>query len=342
MDRFVRYAQLVDIVDEEPQAVLMPGMSDSIFHEEFRFSRENAVILLNHLTPHLDTQNNIQESILTTLQWLGTGNYLWNLRGIGQCAKTTVWRRVWSVIDGIVCPEMLRDWLPWPTNNNTHYHVNYFRRKYHLENILGIVDGTHIPILSPSSDPYEAAYVNRKHFHSFNVQVVCGADYKILHADISNVGSTHDARVWGESEIPALIQEANLSLIGDSAYPCRWYLLTPYDAHMRNNLDVRQQTFQRRLLAARQNIEQTIGIVKQRFRILLRPARYSLAKVPNVVLACCVLHNMCRHFKIPTPNVGYPDDGVFDIGADEVDEQRPPDQVGNAVRQDYVNRFIQE
>ena len=36
-------------------------------------------------------------------------------------------------------------------------------------NVIGCVDGTHIPIIAPSVD--EVDYVNRKSFHSINVQV---------------------------------------------------------------------------------------------------------------------------------------------------------------------------
>lgn len=80
-------------------------------------------------------------------------------------------------------------------------------------------------------------------------------------------------------------------------------ILTPYDARMRNVLNERQRTFQRRFLAARQNIEQTIGLLKGRFHVLQRPARYSLERVPCVVLACCVLHNICQHFQMPMENL---------------------------------------
>jgi hypothetical protein len=114
------------------------------------------------------------------------------------------------------------------------------------------------------------------------------------------------------------------------------YLLTPYDARMRNNLNANQETFQRRLLAARQNVEQTIGILKQRFHVLRRPARYALDKVPSVVLACCVLHNMCRRNNIPVVEVD------ADLEEDVCHHEEPPREnlVGNAVRQDYINRYI--
>ncbi len=44
--------------------------------------------------------------------------------------------------------------------------------------VVGVIDGTHVRIIAPSED--EDAYVNRKRYHSINVQVVFSADYRIL------------------------------------------------------------------------------------------------------------------------------------------------------------------
>lgn len=339
MDRLFFLNNAVNILDDLNHANhvidLKPNMSEKIFFEEFRFSKKHCSILIDHVYPHIQCSHRFPavDAILTTLQWLGTGNYMWNLRGVAGSSKTAVCRNVWKIIDSLTAPTMLQEWVSWPIDNKINEHVEYFRTKYNLPRILGVVDGTHIPILSPSSDPFEPAYVNRKGFHSMNVQIVCGANYKIIHADISSVGSTHDARVWDESTVPRLIQQSGYSLLGDSAYPCRWYLLTPYTCQMRNNLNRQQQYFQRRLVAARQNVEQTIGILKQRFHILKRPARYELTKTPKVVMACCVLHNICRHFNIPVTGDIHRED-------QNLNPNVPVDNVGNAVRQDYINRYI--
>jgi DDE superfamily endonuclease len=47
-----------------------------------------------------------------------------------------------------------------------------------LPNVLGCIDGTHIAIKSPSQN--EDAYVNRKGFHSINVQAVCDNNMKLI------------------------------------------------------------------------------------------------------------------------------------------------------------------
>ena len=133
-----------------------------------------------------------------------------------------------------------------------------------------------------------------------------------------------------------MIKEENLSLLGDSAYPYRWYLLTPYDSTFVNMLNDGQGTFQRRILATRQNVEQTIGILKQRFNVLLRPARYELTKVPKVFIACCVLHNICRKLKIPA-HPSQLSNNENDSPRQEIDSNHPR-QVDNAVRQNYIDQ----
>lgn len=352
MDRYIRYAALVennnidnfgDFVDPENVHDPFIKMKDAIFFEEFRFTKPDAAFLIRQIIPFLTDRLNRGQNlpghirILITLQWLGTGNYLWNLRGISNCSKSSVWRSIWEVVDILNSAQFVNSWIQWPRNESTVEHLTYFQNKYQLRNILGVVDGTHIPIQAPTNDPFENAYVNRKQYHSINTQIVCGANYQIIHIDASNVGSVHDARMWDESEVPELIRASQHSLLGDSAYPCRWYILTPYDARTRNNLNRVQQTFQRRLLAARQNVEQTLGILKQRFQVLRRPARYALQKVPSVILACCVLHNICRHFKIPVPPEPDQEQGE---DFDDEDGEREQAAVGNAVRQNYIDRFI--
>ena len=58
--------------------------------------------------------------------------------------------------------------------------------------VLGDVDGSHFPIIAPPGDD-EKAYVNRKNFHSINVQVVCDANLVFLDVCARCPGSAHDS-----------------------------------------------------------------------------------------------------------------------------------------------------
>ncbi|KAL2099665.1 hypothetical protein ACEWY4_004059 [Coilia grayii] len=58
-------------------------------------------------------------------------------------------------------------------------------------NVIGAIDCTHVAIRAPHVNEY--MYVNRKNFHSINVQLICDARMAILNAVARWPGSTHDS-----------------------------------------------------------------------------------------------------------------------------------------------------
>ncbi|XP_041923727.1 putative nuclease HARBI1 [Alosa sapidissima] len=69
----------------------------------------------------------------------------------------------------------------------------------------------------------EADYVNRKSFHSINVQIVCNADCLISNVVAKWPGSVHDSRVFRTSDIHQRLSQGEFSgvLLGDKGYGCR-------------------------------------------------------------------------------------------------------------------------
>lgn len=96
--------------------------------------------------------------------------------------------------------------------------------------IIGVIDCTHVRIVAPKQE--EAAYVNRKRYHSINVRVIFDAHYRIIDVIAKWPGSVHDARIFNESAGRQLFERgivpAGSHLLGDSGHPSRRYLLTPY------------------------------------------------------------------------------------------------------------------
>lgn len=80
-------------------------------------------------------------------------------------------------------------------------------------------------------------------------------------------------------------------LLGDTAYPNTSNLLTPY----RDNgyLTQQQKRFNYLHSSTRVFIEQSFGLLKGRLRILKFVNVYRTDIIPNIIIACCVLHNMC-------------------------------------------------
>lgn len=83
-------------------------------------------------------------------------------------------------------------------------------------------------------------------------------------------------------------------LLGDCAYPLRKNLLVPF----RNNgrLIKNEEKFNGRLSAARSSIERCYALMKGRFRKLKYIDMSDMSQVPRVIIACCILHNICIHY----------------------------------------------
>ena len=78
--------------------------------------------------------------------------------------------------------------------------------------------------------------------------------------------------------------------IGDSAFPLTTRSMKPFT---HNKLTDAQAYYNYRLSSARMVVEQTFGLLKGRFRILLFTNESSITTVNVITIACCILHNMC-------------------------------------------------
>lgn len=101
--------------------------------------------------------------------------------------------------------------------------------------IVGAIDGTHtcIPIKAPHDFP--DTYINRKSFHSVQLQAVC--DDRMVFTDCFSgyTGSVHDARVYALSDLnQRAVADTRKEYpndthnLGDPAYPLQPWLLVPY------------------------------------------------------------------------------------------------------------------
>lgn len=67
------------------------------------------------------------------------------------------------------------EFIKMPTLEESELITKKFESMCHFPQVLLVIDGTHIPVLAPKEGYGD--FINRKGWPSYNVQIVCDADY---------------------------------------------------------------------------------------------------------------------------------------------------------------------
>ncbi|XP_058456073.1 putative nuclease HARBI1 [Malaya genurostris] len=169
-----------------------------------------------------------------------------------------------------------------------------FERISNFPNVVGAIDGSYIMIRKPVGK-IRSTYINRHDLTSITLQAICNSTKKFLDVCIGSPSRVHDSRVFTLSPISDVIaticEAGRFHLIGDAAYPIREYLLTPYRNH--GSLTLKQRRYNLKHAQTRVKIENAFGALKSRFRQLTRLDFFTVMRMSQFVLSCCVLHNIC-------------------------------------------------
>jgi len=182
--------------------------------------------------------------------------------------------------------------IRWPSPSRLLNISQHFEAIHGIPYIAGAIDGSHIPIIAPIE--HAPDYYCRKGFHSILLQGVvdhscCFGDY-----DIGWCGSIYDYNLFSKSQIGKYCMRGQLSpyaLLGDAAYQPRTWMFSPYIG--KKDGFNRQQTHWNFIQSSfRMCVERAFGILKTRWRILLKMIDCQLENVPIHVTACLILHNL--------------------------------------------------
>ncbi|XP_030284378.1 putative nuclease HARBI1 [Sparus aurata] len=208
--------------------------------------------------------------------------------------------------------------------------------------VIGVVDGTLIPIHNPSLvDP---CWIGRKHYAAINTQVV--VDHNGLITDIVAKwpGGTHDSFMWANSAVGQKAGRGEFGrsiLLGDSGYPLRSYLVTP----VTNPATPQEERFNEAHTRSRTKVERVFGIWKSRYRCIHRSSgglRLSPLKCCRVIVVTAMLHNIAVRVGADEPP---PVDDEEEHSEDEAPNPAPRDvravlhQAGAQTRQELINLF---
>ena len=274
------------------------SLEDTELYSRYRFRRNELLEMVHEIKPEIEHRTRRNEAVsaenqfLTALRFYATGAFqelVGDSQGIHKSTVSRIISRVSSVL-----AKKLPKYVQFPVDDEgLKSTMDAFYAIAEFPGVIGCIDGTQIRIQAPISQEYE--YVNRKGYHSLNIQLMCNADCKIINCVVKWPGSTHDSRILKESKIYREFEEGlhDGILLGDSGYPLKPWLMTPVLAPKCRA----EERYNGSYRTTRTVIERCNGILKRRFHCLHGELRVSPERVCNIVAACIVLHNRAVDYK---------------------------------------------
>uniref|UniRef100_A0AAG5D0Y1 DDE Tnp4 domain-containing protein n=1 Tax=Anopheles atroparvus TaxID=41427 RepID=A0AAG5D0Y1_ANOAO len=183
-----------------------------------------------------------------------------------------------------------------------------FEERWNFPHAIGAIDGKHVNIVAPRDSGSE--YFNYKRYFSIVLLVVVDADYNFIYADAGGKGGISDGGIFKNTRLYQRLENRQLNipppeplrvpyqiavpyfLLGDKAFAFTEYCIRPYGGV--NSPDSMERTFNKRHSRARMPVENTLGILASRFRVLKGPIHLEPDVAKNVVLTTVFLHNFLR------------------------------------------------
>ena len=281
---------------------LLGSFNEREFKARMRMDVSTFEYLCSTLAPSLLKQDTnmrpaipVEVKVAVAISRLATGNSMQTIADLYRIGLSTSQLAVTQFV-GAIKTILLKKFIRWPSTSTMEKFASEFENLHGIPYVVGAVDGSHILIVAPRF--HAADYYNRKGFHSILLQAVVSSKCLFWDFDIGWAGSLHDANLWGRTAIGQFCEAGKLSpyaLVGDAAYPCRPWMLAPYKGH-KDGLTREEYHWNFMQSSTRMCIERAFGMLKGRWRILLKMIDVHLKNVPDMVTTCLVLHNMCIVF----------------------------------------------
>ncbi|KAI1710967.1 DDE superfamily endonuclease domain-containing protein [Ditylenchus destructor] len=207
------------------------------FHKRYRMGKDTVRFITDTIRADIEftaqpqgRKTSAEVQVLCTLDYMrspGFQNLIASNFGFDQA---TVSRHVERVTKALA--QKAQEFIRFPTSQEAvKANAEFFRAQSRFPSVNGIVDGTHIRIQAPKLQ-IERDFVNRKNFHSVNVQVI--VDHRGMFTNIVArwPGSSHDSFIMRNSEVWRGYEDGRLQgiILADSGYALRPWLMTPFAA----------------------------------------------------------------------------------------------------------------
>ena len=143
--------------------------------QNYRLSKAAILELCSLLKHDLQRKNHgwrtltVEEQVLISLKVLASGSFQNSLKDDINVLQPTVSKVLSNFMDGFISKK--KSFIYMPNDSDAVISKQQFYSLACFPGIIGTIDGhgSHVPIIAPKED--EHLFVNRKNFHSINVQV---------------------------------------------------------------------------------------------------------------------------------------------------------------------------
>ena len=178
--------------------------TDEEFKNRYRLYKKIALSLFNLIADELQlstTKNKFVPPFLQiaiAMRFYAKGNFQITDGDLIGVSQLTVCRTIHRVSREIA--KNKKHFIKFPLGKEAQLVEKTFQFSNEMPGVVGCIDCSHIPIISPGGEDAEL-YRNRKGYFSLNVQAVC--DTKLMFTNIVCrwLGSTHDSRIFDNSAL---------------------------------------------------------------------------------------------------------------------------------------------
>lgn len=265
-------------------------MDDVEFHSHFRMKKETFNIVADMMNSYRYTNKGLDYRQKTLIGlWFVSNHSTYRL--ISQqfgIALSTAYDTIIDFIDMLV--QNRNKFISLPTEDQLPLNAQRFG-KYGFPNVYGALDGTTINVMVP--DSHKIDYMGRKHTTGINLTALCDANKKLLNITTGCSARCHDSHIFQCSKLGAFVYNGGIPrkyhIVGDAAYGLHMNIMVPYAGI---DLDPPKETFNKRHSSTRMVVERTFSDIKTRF-LRLTYLQSNVEFATKIVVACCVLHNIC-------------------------------------------------
>jgi hypothetical protein len=286
----------------------MNAFDDGRWIQNFCMDKRTIAGICDRLCPHVRKQDTtyrkavpVEVRVCVCLYKLAHGANILTYSEYFAIGRSTVGMCIREVVAAINL--VYHGMISWPCGIEMKEVMLDFKSWCGLPSVQGAINCTHFAISKPPMYAEDYYYFKTSGYSVVGQAIV---DQRKCFRDlyVGLPGSVNDQRVLRRSSLFHHVRDRRLMhvesgyqegyppyLLADKGYQNLAWMLTPFK-HDGQPLAVAEVLYNRRHRRGRSVVENAFGLLKESWRELLHKTELHITVVPDVVNACCILHNL--------------------------------------------------